>query len=165
MFKAIFAADSDQNPDAALVDGTQFAGETASIELQVVEPPIGAGIASDLVAPVIESVLTSAAVDTVTLVIGPTTDPADVTDVVAFLGVQQVALEVINKTTQTGADGMVYSARICSDFGRFTAGTNLELTFYASDPSSNQSAAFVHPITINSVYPGPLDSCSSTSEL
>lgn len=166
--QATFAADSDQNPDASLVDGTEFAGETASIELQVVEPPVGAGIAADLVAPVIGSVFTSAAVDTVSLVIGPTTDPADVADVVAYLGVQQVALEVTSKSTQTGAAGVVYNASICSDFARFIpteGGTSLELMFYATDPSSNQTAPFVHPITINTSYPGPNSGCSSTSVL
>ena len=140
--------------------------ETATVSLQVVEPPVGAGLDVDLTAPVIDSSSFDNGA-TARLMVGPSDDPADVDSVLGFVGPRPLLLQFDRKfDTDAFSSTVTWDAFICNDFSAIAPAsgdvTTLDATFYAIDPDGNQSAPYTAPITLNSLYPGPRAACDAT---
>jgi hypothetical protein len=144
--------------------------ETATVSLQVVESPVelpvgAGGLDVDLTAPEILSHNFNTAVTQADFRVGPSDDAADVDSVVGFVGPRPLLLEFA-QFIPTALEGITWRALVCNDFSAIAPipgdVTTLDATFYAIDPDGNQSEPYAAPITLNSSYPGPSGSCSTT---
>ena len=139
---------------------------TATLSLQVVEPPVGAGLDVDLTAPEILSDNFDNLVTQVSFGVGPSDDPADLDSVVGFVGPRPLVLQFVQSFDSGPAGEVAWTALVCNDFSAIApiAGfvTTLDATFYAIDPDGNQSAPYTAPITVTSSYQEPSGACSTT---
>jgi hypothetical protein len=149
----------------AFVTATAPVTETATVSLQVVEPPVGAGLDVDLTAPEILSHNFNTAVTQADFRVGPSDDAADVDSVVGFVGPRPLLLEFA-QFIPTALEGITWRALVCNDFSAIAPipgdVTTLDATFYAIDPDGNQSEPYTVPITVTATYGGPRASCSTT---
>lgn len=159
----IFVTDSDLNPDAPLVDGMEFQGLTATQTLQVVEPPVAAGLDPDLDAPEIVQGQVQFVPPFIRAYIGGTTDTSEVAEFDAYFGVIDAQATPSNTGSELTPwdlddDGTLDSVRIqeylCYDFTGFES-QDVTLTLYATDPTGNQSAPFDIVYSVPFDYSGP----------